>query len=290
MPLNEDCWLGINGVNPAYAGPNYQQAIAGYVNYLNGAGLVAILDLHWSAPGTQLALGQQPMPDQDHAVDFWKSVATTAAFANNASVVFDLFHEPSPGSNRDTPAAWRCWRDGGSSCHGLSFQAAGMQELVNTVRAAGASNVILLGGVQFANDLSQWLIYESQLPTNEASNVAASWHEYDFNPCNTLTCWNQTVAPVAARVPVVTGEFGENNQDPQFVWCGPNSPNPTCNSSTGTGLLPWLDSRGISYVGWTWDAWNSWDSLITDYSGTPNGGTFSGVTAHGATYFSYLNR
>src|SRR3954452_6176762 len=52
IPLNEDCWLGINGVNPAYGGANYQTAIANYVALLNQYGLVAILDLHWSAPGT----------------------------------------------------------------------------------------------------------------------------------------------------------------------------------------------------------------------------------------------
>src|SRR5438445_9334993 len=27
VPLNEDCWLGINGVNPAYGGANYIAAI-----------------------------------------------------------------------------------------------------------------------------------------------------------------------------------------------------------------------------------------------------------------------
>ena len=43
LPLNETCWLGINGVTPAYAGANYQQAIADYVARLNHAGLVVIL-------------------------------------------------------------------------------------------------------------------------------------------------------------------------------------------------------------------------------------------------------
>jgi hypothetical protein len=31
IPLNEDCWLGINGVNPAYGGYNYQKAIGDFV-------------------------------------------------------------------------------------------------------------------------------------------------------------------------------------------------------------------------------------------------------------------
>src|SRR5579871_5059625 len=37
VPVNEDCWLNINGINPAYAGANYQTAITGYVNLLNSS-------------------------------------------------------------------------------------------------------------------------------------------------------------------------------------------------------------------------------------------------------------
>jgi endoglucanase len=284
VPLNEDCWLGINRVRPAYSRSNYQQAIANYVNLLNTYGLVAILDLHWSAPGRQQATGQQPMPDEDHSVTFWSQVA--AAYKGNPSVAFDLFNEPYPAADQDSTAAWQCWLNGGT-CSGVPFQAAGMRQLVGTVRNTGANNVILLGGVQYANALDQWLAYK---PADPANNLAASWHVYDFNPCITTTCWNNTVAPVAQTVPVVVGEFGEKNQGPQFIWGG--ATNPT------VGLLPWIDqqSGSISYVGWTWDAWNSWDSLIAGtgsnayYNPVPNGGTFNGVVAYGLTYYNYLTR
>jgi hypothetical protein len=266
VPLNEDCWLGINRVNPAYSGTNYQQAIERFVSGLNDNGLVAILDLHWSAPGRKQATGQQPMPDRDHSLAFWQSVA--AAFASNQSVIFDLFNEPYPDSNQDTTAAWQCWSTA-TNCIGLHYTAAGMQDLVNTVRGTGARNVILLGGVQYANSLSRWLFYE---PSDPDTNLVASWHAYDFNACNTTSCWTTTVAPVAQQVPVVTGEFGEMNQGPPFV----------------TVLLQWLDQNGISYVGWTWDAWNSWDSLITAYNGTPNAGFYNGVQAYGGAYHDYL--
>jgi hypothetical protein len=277
VPLNEDCWLGINRVKDAYSGIKYRSAIADYVSFLNANGLVAILDLHWSAPGKKQATGQQPMPDRDHSVTFWTQVAD--AYKGNLSVAFDLFNEPSPDSNQNTTAAWQCWRDGGR-CSGVHFTAAGMLELVTAVRNAGASNVILLGGVQFSNALylSQtvnWLTYKPA-----GNNLVAAWHAYDFNPCNTTSCWNTNVAPVALQVPVVTGEFGEKNQGPQFVWGGATNP--------AVGLLPWLDQRGIGYVGWTWDAWNSWDSLITDYNGNPNSQTYNGMQAYGQAYHDYL--
>src|SRR5690349_4210001 len=51
IPLNEDCWLNINGAPPAYSGAAYQNAISSYVGTVQGAGLVPILELHWSGAG-----------------------------------------------------------------------------------------------------------------------------------------------------------------------------------------------------------------------------------------------
>jgi hypothetical protein len=72
VPLNEACWNGESYVNSAYAGAAYQQAVTQYVNLLNDNGMVAILDLHWTAglyTGTSAgcssaqATCQKPMPD-----------------------------------------------------------------------------------------------------------------------------------------------------------------------------------------------------------------------------------
>src|SRR2546426_1340720 len=131
VPLNETCWLAINGVAPAYSGDNYRQAISDFVGRLNRAGIVVILELHWSAAGTAIALGQAPMPNRDHTPGFWRQVA--AAYGGNNRVIFDLFNEPVPDNNSNTVEAWRCWR-GCGTCTGMSFQAAGMQELVDSGR------------------------------------------------------------------------------------------------------------------------------------------------------------
>src|SRR6266487_3790206 len=42
LPLNETCWLGINGVPAAYSGASYEKAIADFVALLNRNGLVGI--------------------------------------------------------------------------------------------------------------------------------------------------------------------------------------------------------------------------------------------------------
>ena len=247
VPLNETCWLGINGVKPEFGGANYQQAIADYVTVLNHYGLNVILELHWSGPDTVRALGQHPMPDRDHSPEFWRQVATT--FGANSAVVFDLFNEPFPDSNRDTPEAWRCWRDGGT-CTGVDYQVAGMQELVTAVRGAGATNVIMLGGVEYSASLSQWI---ASKPTDPLNSLAASWHVYDFSYCNARTCWDQTAAPLALRFPLVLGELGQTDGGTAFV----------------TSLMDWMDARNGSYLAWTWNTWGQSLDLITHYDGTP---------------------
>ena len=231
VPLNEDCWLGINGASPA--GATYQTAIENYVSLLNSYGLYAILDLHWSAPGTTLATGQEPMPDQSNSPAFWASVAT--AFKSDPAVIFDLFNEPYPDSNQDTRAAWECVLDGGT-CPGVSYTAAGMQELLNDVRATGATNVVMSPGVQYTNTLDDWLRYE---PSDPLHQLAASFHGYNFNICTTASCWNSELAPVAAQVPLISGEIGEDDQADTYI----------------EAYMAWADSRGVSYLAWTWDTW-----------------------------------
>ena len=65
--LNEDCILGINGVNPAYSGANYMNAIVAFVNRLHAHGIYAEVSLMWAAPGSQQALDHPPILDADHA-------------------------------------------------------------------------------------------------------------------------------------------------------------------------------------------------------------------------------
>ncbi len=249
IPVNEQCWLGINGVPAAYGGANYQRALADYIGVINAQGLVAIIDLHWAAPGTTPANAQTPIPDRDHAAPFWTQVAN--AYKGNGAVLFDLFNEPSPDNNQDTAATWRCWRDGGN-CSGVGYQTAGMQELVNAVRCTGATNVIVLGGVAYASHLSQWLTYRLTDPTG---NLAAAWHIYNFSGCNTEACWDAEAGPVAAQVPLIGGEIGQNNCAHDFI----------------DRLMDWHDAHGAGYLGWTWNTWDcgSGPALISNYDGTP---------------------
>jgi endoglucanase len=250
VPLNEHCWLGLADVPAKYGGEVYQAAIRDWVDTLRAAGLYVILDLHWAAPAGQRADRLRPMPDHDYAPTFWREVAT--AYAGDGAVLFDLYNEPYPDNNHDTPEAWRCWRDGGA-CTGLNYQAAGMQELVDTVRSTGATNIILLGGVEYANSLSQ---YGAYAPRDLTGNLAASWHTYNFAKLPNAAAWDAKVGIPTANVPLVAGELGEDD----------------CGTGFLEQVLPWLDARGASYLGWAWNTWGRCDGpvLITDYDGTPS--------------------
>jgi endoglucanase len=80
-------------------------------------------------------------------------------------------------------------------------------------------------------------------------------HNDNFGGCKTEACWSANVGPVAARVPVVTGELGEDD----------------CAHGYVDRYLTWADAKGISYLGWSWNVMDCEDgpALISDYKGTP---------------------
>ncbi|HEY3816662.1 MAG TPA: cellulase family glycosylhydrolase [Polyangiaceae bacterium] len=258
VPLNESCWLGIGGVAPMTSGRAYQEAIVRFVRMLRRNDLYVVLDLHWNAPGAGVARAQLPMADRDHSPAFWTSVAN--AFKDDAGVVFDLYNEPFiKTENADTRDPWACWLAGctikPSSPGAESWASAGMQDLVDAVRATGATNVIALGGLSYANDLSGWLAHA---PRDPAKQLVASFHAYNFAwPCKTSACWTTTLAAVAAQVPVLTGELGENDCAHEFI----------------DEYMAWADRQGVSYLGWAWNVWDcrTGPALISDYEGAPTG-------------------
>jgi endoglucanase len=273
VPLNEACWNGESYVQAQYRGANYRRAVEAYVQLLNRNGIVAILDLHFTdglytgrhahCKTTSEAVCQKPMPDAAQAIPFWTSMAKT--FKNNNAVIFDVFNEAFPERvNGATKAeAWRCWLRGGS-CAGIDYPVAGMQSLVTAIRSTGARNVIIVGGLAYADDLTGWLRHA---PRDPGHNLAVSWHNYNWNACVTVSCWNSQVAPVIARIPVIAGEVGENG----------------CADTYVGRLTRWLDAHSTSYLAWAWNAsfpCSAGPSLITSYGGS--------ATPYGAGYRSHL--
>jgi hypothetical protein len=131
----------------------------------------------------------------------------------------------------------------------------------------------MIGGLQFANELSQWLAYK---PVDPKNNLAAAWHVYyPANYCSNQSCWDTYVAPVMAKVPVIAGEFGSTP-----------TTSGDCNSLAIVNILDFIESHQQGYSAWAFDAWGG-DcrsqfnyALISSENGTP--------TNYGRTYFLHL--
>jgi endoglucanase len=277
VPLNEDCWLGINGVPAATAGSAYQAAIRQWVSLLEQNEMYVILDLHWAAPGSDEANGQLGMADADHAPTFWTQVATAYA-ADDNQVIFDLFNEP-------FITDWDCWFNGGTCAtdsNSATYMTAGMKTLLASVRGAGANNVAIMGGLGYSSDFAMWLDEVEQLPAN--SNVAISWHTYsDQNEQTSCpseydgysgTCANGSATAtaygipplLAAGYPLIVGEVGIPADS-----ATPANYTATQDQMLATWLdnmLTWLDGQQQNYLAWDWSL-DSGPLLVTGSDGSP---------------------
>lgn len=287
IPLNEASWLGYSCVDGKGAtrnpdpGHNYKKTVAETVQQATAAGLYVVLDLHWSAPEKYCPLLQNPMADADHSIDFWSSVATQ--FKGSPNVLFELFNEPFVGYGGPVSAAdWRTTMRGGAMRQFLTvnpttqgwdkidstWQVAGMQQMLDAVRATGATNVVLAGTPSWSQDISQWI---ENAPRDPLHQLGVAWHPY---PNSNAAGDPQALVPklgpkayewaehiLAADYPILITETGDHN-----------APG-TRGSPYLANLLPWADAHGISYFGWGWNVWGDKDNvLIKDASGTPTDG------------------
>src|SRR5665213_2495142 len=281
IPLNEDCWLGINGATASLSGTNYQNAIKNWVNILNSQGLIVILDLHFAAPGTYPADQQWPMADADHSLTFWSQVAT--AYKSDPAVIFDPFNEPFIGSISPSASDWSCWSNGNCSTtfngtingvnSSVTYQIAGMQQMISTIRGTGATQPIMVGGLNWAGDPCSTkdsggnggvCMETANMPKDPLNQLAISFHTYNWTACTTSTCWNTTLAGArAANLPIITGEFGERD----------------CLTSYNDSYMNWADANKVSYLIWSWRVDNSPQQacvspnpdfrMLSDWGGTP---------------------
>jgi endoglucanase len=174
----------------------------------------------WAAPGTQKAQGHPQILDADHAGAALQAIAN--AFKGDPKTIIGLTSEPHNIS-------WACWLNGGSSCS-VGYTALGMQGALNAVRSTGATNPVTASGIDYANNLSQWLTDE---PTDPAGQLMAEAHIYGKNVCDTTSCFDSQLAPVAAKVPMLWARPARATTTPTAApaTSPPSSPGPTRTAS-----------------------------------------------------------
>ena len=255
LPLNETCWLGINGVAPQYAGQNYINAITSFVALLQQNGIYVELSLMWAAPGTYKGTYQPAAPNADHSPAMWTSLAAT--FANNPAVILAPWGEPTVNAD--------CFLAGGCTAtfNNVAYATAGMQQAVTLMRNAGYRGIIAIPGLDYANDMTSWL---SHKPSDPQGQLIAEAHIYGNNVCgaqNNGECLTRTIGPVANAVPVIFGETGETYDDS------------SCTGNNARIILPWADAHNVGYATWTWNTWGTCGSLISAFNGTVRGSGYA---------------
>lgn len=254
LPLAQDRWFGkAKGQNDA--GKAYRDIVDQVVSSIAAHHGYVILDLHWSDMGRWGEnIGQHKMPD-DNGVSFWKSVAKK--YANNPAVLFDLYNEPHDVS-------WDVWKNGGEVTEdvkgsNISYHSPGMQSLLDTVRATGAKNLVVVGGLDWAYDLTG-VMNGYALQDSKGSGIIYSSHIYPWK-----RDWEGKVAVAAKKYPVILGEVGcqpDPKQEDPMTWA--------------PKILAFVDKYQLNWTAWSFHPGAS-PCLITDfktYDPTPYWGVF----------------
>lgn len=235
IALNQDFWLS---GSPQHA-PGYAAVVDSMVQWAEAAGLDVILDLHWSDRGDfGVKPGQQPMADA-HSIDFWKEVA--ARYKDDGRVLFELYNEP-----HDVPP--EVWLSGGKGGQ-ADYAAAGMQQLHDAVRGVGAENLVIVGGLNWAFDLSHVKDF-----TVQGHNILYATHPYNNSAARQPANWSGGFGYLTKTAPVIVTEFGDGTG--------------SCSAGWDKEVIAYADTHHASWTAWAW--WTGdckFPSLLTDWKG-----------------------
>ncbi len=254
LPLAQDRWFG-KASEQTDEGKAYRALVRQIVDTCAAQACYILLDLHWSDEGEWgKQIGQHKMPDQN-SLTFWKDCART--YKNHPAVLFDLYNEPHD-------VTWDIWREGGKVTEKnrrtgdeKTYDAVGMQALLNAVRGTGARNVVVAGGLDWAYDFSG-ILAGKQLSDPKGHGVLYANHTYPFKG-DTVEQWAAKMEAATKTLPVIVSEFGSQ---------------PSRNGFSDRS------EQWVRYVlqvlqdhGWNWTAWDlhpaAGPCLISDWNYTP---------------------
>jgi len=205
LPVNEEFWFGRSKWQKD-GGIGYRKIVDSAIDAAASRGSYLALDLHRFGA---------PMPA--HA-EFWTDAATR--YKNHPAVIFELFNEAHGIS-------WKTWRDGGPLKDPAGHKDAnaaenaeqeegevsvGMQALVNAIRAAGARNLIIAGGLDWGYDLSGVVQGFDLKDKTDGDGIVYSSHIYPWKKD-----WQGKVLDAAAKYPIFVGEIGCPLQRMSFI-------------------------------------------------------------------------
>jgi len=205
IPVTDKFWFGDGPQTDG--GKSYRELVDQLIVLAANRGAYVILDLH-----------QYRAPRREY-LRFWKDAATR--YKNHPALIFDLINEPF-----DT--TWQVWRDGGFVGEKLTanqaaflseeekkktrgFESPGMQAMLDTVRATGATNVVLVGGLDYAYQLDG-ILQGYGLEDKTGRGIIYASHVYPWKKG-----WQKYFLDAAAKHPVLLGEVGADAKKMDFM-------------------------------------------------------------------------
>jgi hypothetical protein len=257
LPLSQDRWFG-KGPEQHDDGVAYRTLVKQVVDTCSSQNCYIMLDLHWSdANQWGQQIGQHKMPDAN-SVAFWKSIAPL--YKNNPAVLFDLYNEPHDVS-------WDVWHDGGSVTEqdrrtsvSTTYDAVGMQAMLDAVRSTGAKNVVVAGGLDWSYDMSGFL-NGKQLSDPKGHGVIYANHNYPFKG-DTVDKWLEKMDAASKVIPIIVSEFGSGGGGGGF---GRRQPQ---NDDWILRVLQILHDRDLDWTAWDMHP-RAAPTLISDWNYTP---------------------
>lgn len=272
LAIRDDFWYG-RGKGQIDGGLSYRAKIEAAVNAVANRGAYIALDNH-----RYRAVKAEQLP-------FWQEVATL--YKNHPAVLFDILNEPHGIS-------WEVWRNGGfvrdenapvneagfldegTLQANRGFESPGMQALVEAIRATGAKNVIIAGGLSWAYDLSG-VVNGYALDDPSGNGIMYATHVYNWKKN-----WQKAFLDAAELYPIFVGELGadikkmhfipEADQEDPYTWV--------------PDMLGIIQERRLNWTGWSFHTWAT-PVLLSDwanYTPSPFWGAFVKRALAGETF------
>ncbi len=255
VPMKGDFWFGKSPYQKD-GGKAYREKLDKIITLVANRGAYVALDLHRF---------RAPIKED---VDFWKEAAVR--YKDHPAVLFDLFNEPHGVS-------WEIWKNGGfvedkkpagidesaflsaeEKAKNQGFESVGMQGLINAVRETGAKNVVIVGGLDWAYDLSG-LLQGYELDDKGGNGIMLASHIYPWK-----TGWEEKVLKVAEKYPIFLGEVGadvkkmsfipEERQEDPYTWV--------------PDMLGTIQKYRLNWTGWCFHP-GATPIMISDWKYTP---------------------
>jgi hypothetical protein len=233
----------------------YLELLDEAVEWAGAAGLYVVIDWH-SIGNLRTEVFQHPMYETSmgETARFWRTVS--ARYAGNPTVAFyELFNEPTDWRGTFGRLSWAEHRET-------------MESLIQLVRANDPGTIPLVGGLDWAYDLSG--VRSDPVRAEGIAYVAHPYPQKRERPWEPK--WEETWGFVADTYPLFATELGFMSAD------GPGAHVPVISDETyGRAIVDFFEERGISWAPWVFDPeWSPQMIQSWDFEPTVQGAFFRG--------------